>query len=508
MFCKLINYTLKGLSPLEIQVEVDLNNGLPAFDIVGLPDSSVKESKERVRSAIKNSGFTFPISRITVNLAPANVKKEGSLYDLPIALAILACSGIVPLEKLNNFICFGELALDGKLRSFKQLFPILCTLYNLPHLNEHYFIVPSSAKPQLSALNSKNILYADNLLDIVKFFSQGSPLEENQYIENLQLKQADYPDFMHIYGQECAKHALLTAACGNHNVLLIGPPGSGKTLLSRSFPALFPPLSLEEAIELTQIYSLADLAPQNELLTNRPFRSPHHTITAQALCGGGSNPKPGEITLSHLGILFLDELLEFNKKTLEILRQPLESKNITISRAQQNVTYPADFLLIASTNPCPCGYYPDTRKCNCSMPLVKKYLQKLSGPLLDRIDLHIETKAVNSLQLQQKKSLSTHEMIESLQIGNERQRHRFKHKSNFYNSHMSAVEINEFCTLTKTAEMLLNTWFETSPHSMRSYHKILKLSRTIADIEDFDIIQDSHIAQAIQYRSLDHSFWE
>ncbi len=509
MFCKLTNYTLKGLTPIEIEVEVDLNVGLPAFDIVGLPDSAVKESKDRVRSAIKNSNYQFPVSRITVNLAPASIRKEGSLYDLSIALAILSCNRMVNSNNLTKYLFFGELALDGTLRSSKQLFSIICALTQMEALKDNFFIVPKASMDQMSCLNSTKILYADTLKEVINFlnFKEDNLIYNKPSLQHIKQEKTSYIDFQDIYGQEFAKKALVVAASGHHNVLFIGPPGSGKTMLAKSFPSLFPPLSFEQIISLTQIYSLADLLPTNELMSTRPFRTPHHTATSQALSGGGQNPRPGEISLAHLGILFLDELLEFNKKTLEILRQPLEDRTITISRASHNVTYPADFLLIASTNPCPCGYYPDQFRCTCSLSVVKKYLHKLSGPLLDRIDLHIETQPVDFTAIKEKSPLSTSVMIEQTQVALERQAFRFRDKQNYYNAHMSVNEITEHCNQTPEAEMLLKDWLHSSKSSARSYHKILKVSRTIADLNDSDAITDVHICQAIQYRSLDHDFF-
>lgn len=510
MYYKLITYTLKGLLPVKVDVEVDINTGMPGFEIVGLPDNSVKESKDRMRTAIKNSGYPFPISKITINLAPANLKKEGSLYDLGMTMAIMKCNKTIIPEISNKYLFFGELALDGSLRSSKQLFPILCALTQFPELEEYTCIVPIDSKSQVDCLCNDKILYASNLTQVVNFVNnRGDELVRSSTEQKTISKVANTGDFSEIHGQERAKEAMIIAASGYHNLLLIGPPGSGKTLLSKSFPSLFPSLSFEEIIQLTQLYSVAGLLPTNELMVQRPFRTPHHTITAQALCGGGQDPRPGEISLAHLGILFLDELLEFSKRTLEILRQPMESKEITIARAKSNVTYPADFLLIASTNPCPCGYYPDRDKCTCSLPAIRNYLNKLSGPLLDRIDLHIETEPIDfSMFKENAKSISTDQMRDKINVGLERQQHRFKDKKNYFNAHMNVKEINEFCKLADPVNDLLTSWLEISKGSARSYHKILKIARTIADVNDSAEISEYHVSTAIQYRSLDSNFYK
>ncbi|OON93552.1 MAG: hypothetical protein ATN31_05905 [Candidatus Epulonipiscioides saccharophilum] len=509
MFCKLITYTLKGLEPVRIDVEVDINRGDAKFDIVGLPDNSIKESKDRMRAAVRNIGYSFPASKITMNLAPASLKKEGGLYDLAMTIAIMSVSRLINIAESQKYIYFGELALDGTLRTTNQLFPIMCALRNSPDLDAYHYIVPLTAKKQLDFLSTDKILYAQNLEHVVGFLKGQKNLIKSEPNNTVIQKANSNLDFNEIYGQELAKEALIVAAAGHHNILLIGPPGSGKTLMSKSFPDLFPPLNFHEIVTLTQLYSIAGLLYDNEIITTRPFRDPHHTITAQALCGGGQDPKPGDISLAHLGILFLDELLEFNKKTLEILRQPMEAKEITISRTKSSVTYPADFLLIASTNPCPCGYYPDRDRCKCSLNAVKKYLSKLSGPMLDRIDIHIETEPINfeTLSCNSDEHMSTAQMLEKINIALERQKLRFKDKSNYFNAHMNNRELKEFCNLNPTVNNMLNLWMKSTPSSMRNYHKVLKMARTIADVNDSDEINEEHMVQAIQYRTLDDSFY-
>ncbi len=502
MFCKLNSYSLDGIEALPIEVEIDLHNGLPGFDIVGLPDSSVKEAKERVKSAINNSGFAFPICHITVNLAPADIKKEGSLYDLPIALGILCCLYEIPSSLLENYFFIGELALDGTIRSVRGLLPILCAI----HEKDISCIVPIDNASEASLLQHLTIYLAQNLKEVVDYLNQRNALplcSAHQYTP-LAKSTLDYKD---VYGQEKAKRGLILCAAGVHNTLLLGPPGSGKTMLAERLPSLLPPLTQKECIEITKIYSVAQQLSSCEMIQKRPFRAPHHTISNLGLVGGGLHPKPGEISLAHLGVLFLDELLEFNKEALELLRQPLESHKITISRSQGSVTYPANFLFLAATNPCPCGYYPDTKRCHCSLQSVQKYLGKLSGPLISRVDIHLETHIPTLKDLHTKQGLSSQDMAERVQYARKIQQKRFENSSILYNSQIPAQAIQSFCPTTSAALDLLYEWFESANTNIRTYDKILRLARTIADIEQSNVIEENHIAEAIHYRLLDYPLW-
>ena len=503
MFCKLNSYSLNGIDALPIEVEIDLQNGLPGFDIVGLPDSSVKEAKERVKSAIKNSGFPFPICHIIVNLAPADIRKEGSLYDLPIALGILCCLGVIPFSALENKLFIGELALDGALRGVRGVLPILCALPT-NHLTP---ILPVANTQEASILKRCQPLFAHHLKEIVAFLKEETSLmtasKEAHFIKP-SITSLDYHD---VKGQERAKQALMLTAAGHHHTLLIGPPGSGKTMLAQRLPTIMPPLTEEEAIEITKIYSVANQLPQEGLMTQRPFRAPHHTISAYGLSGGGIHPKPGEISLAHLGVLFLDELLEFNSHSLEILRQPLESQTITLSRVHAANTYPANFLFLAATNPCPCGYYPDLTKCTCSIHQIKKYLGKLSGPLLDRIDIQLELQVPSIEQLQTGPCLSSQEMREHVLEAQARQKKRYQGTTLLFNSQLTASQVRHYCQLTPEASNLLHQWFHQKSVSLRAYDKVLRLALTIADLEGAPIIGPTQIASAIHYRSLDYPFW-
>lgn len=378
MFCKLNSYSLNGIDALPIEVEIDLHDGLPGFDIVGLPDSAVKEAKERVKSAIKNSGYKFPICHITVNLAPADIKKEGSLYDLPIALGLLCCLGEFSPQDLQGKYFIGELALDGRLRSIRGLLPLLCEIDT-----SYECIIPLGNEAEGNLVPATSVKLATHLNEVIAYIKRVDQLPScGKHFSTS--AQPDYTlDFSDVRGQETAKRGLMIAAAAYHNAILIGAPGSGKTMLAKRLPSILPPLTEKQCIEVTKIYSVAHLLTNCEIIKERPFRAPHHTISPIGLTGGGIHPKPGEMTLAHLGVLFLDELLEFNKHTLDLLRQPLEDHRIVLSRSQLTVAYPAHFLFLASTNPCPCGYYPDSQKCSCSMPHIKKYLSKLSGPLID-----------------------------------------------------------------------------------------------------------------------------
>ena len=509
LFASVLSAAISGMEVCPVQVEADVSSGLPCFTMVGFPSTQVKEAQDRVRTALKNNGISLPPKKVTVNLAPADLRKEGAGFDLPVAAAVLAASGFIEPQLLRNVMVVGELSLNGEVRSVSGVLP---RVIRARELGCRYCIIPFENLAEGALVKDMKVVGVQNIKEVLKLVSDPDAFgKENQFSEvNSEENQIEESlmDFGEICGQESARRAAEIAVSGFHNILFIGPPGTGKTMLAKRIPTIMPSLTFEESLELTKIYSIAGLlSPKRPLIKARPFRSPHHTSSSAALAGGGRIPGPGEVTLAHRGVLFLDEMPEFARGSLEVLRQPLEDKQIQLSRASGTYVFPAGFILVAAMNPCPCGYYPDMNKCRCTPGEVSQYLHKLSQPLLERIDLCADVPPVNFSQISGEKSGESSALIRKrVEKARRIQQKRYQNEKICFNGELSGKQIRKYCVLTENAFQVAKNAFELMELSARSYHRILKVSRTIADMEGEELIHTRHVAEALTYKAFDKKY--
>ena len=507
MFLNVKSVGLNGLNAFSVDVEIEAHRGIGDFKIVGMGDVAIKEANERIKAAFRSSGLSFPRSDVVINLAPADVKKYGSATDLPMAVAIMAITGAISLDVLENSVFIGELSLGGAIRSVNGVLPMTIHAYKNGARN---VFVPFENATEASVVEGVKVYGVRTLSELLMHLTNQKPLSPKPPYEISAKAYQSTLDFCDVKGQQFAKKALEVAACGGHNVIMVGSPGSGKSMLAKRLPGILPKMSFEESIETTNVYSIAGLIdPENPLITLRPFRNPHHTVSAPGLTGGGAIPRPGEISLAHNGLLFLDELAEFSRHTLEILRQPMEDGKVTISRASGTITYPCNFVLVAAMNPCPCGYFGHpTKKCTCNPKQVSQYLSRISGPMLDRFDLHIEVAPVEYESIASRtKEEESSAILERVQKAREAQNQRYKGTGVSCNARITSDILHQVCPLTPSADELLKQVFEKMGLSARAYDKILKVARTVADMDGSEVIDRKHISQAVRYRSLDRKYW-